>query len=467
MNQRVPTDSVRWRLVLLRSDAPEVLLFQSSSVLRLPVVAIPIQSRTALNINAQVKALWGIDVVSLYSLDTNEIDSGARYHVVEAIHRDAQAPSSACWIPLSTITRNCFEQAGDFTAVETGLGRKATRISGGQRQPFEAPGWFVAVKEMVRKSAEKWSLVPTGQFVQFNASRSFSLVRFETDGRALWFKAVGEPNVREFELTALLSSRLSEFVPRVLTTEPAWNAWTVLGAGGVPLSRANDTAAWCRAARDLARMQIASIVVTDELLACHARDVRVQALLGQLKPFFQVMNELMDRQPVGTPRALAAGELRELEIGIREALLDLLGESAPDTVGHLDLNPDNIMVDSGGAVFLDWAEGAVGHPFLSLSYLLEFSSRRFEADIEATALLIRSYAREWEAAGLALDFGPTLTTCTLLAIFAHAVSTDLWRDDQHLQDPGVAGYYRSLTRRMKKYSDRIRNGIYDITGVLG
>jgi ABC-type bacteriocin/lantibiotic exporter with double-glycine peptidase domain len=30
---------------------------------------------------------------------------------------------------------------------------------------------------------------------------SFSLIRFETDGLALWFKAVGEPNQKEFGIT--------------------------------------------------------------------------------------------------------------------------------------------------------------------------------------------------------------------------------------------------------------------------
>jgi hypothetical protein len=290
-------------------------------------------------------------------------------------------------------------------------------------------------------------------------------MRFATNGEAVWFKAVGEPNLREFELTVLLSARLPQFAPQVLMTNPQWHAWTMLEVTGVPLSHANDSSAWCAAARALARMQIASIAMTQELLERHARDVRVPALLGQVKPFFEVMRDLIDRQQAAAPAPLSAEELQELELGIREALLDLPAQGIPDTIGHLDLNPDNIIGFSDRTVFLDWAEGCVGHPFLSFSYLLEFFSKRFPGDIRAKLLLIRSYAEPWQASGIVRKPAPSLTMCTLLAVFAHAISTDLWRDSQQIQKPGFASYYRSVVRRMKRYRDQIRGGINEVAGV--
>src|SRR5262249_35145302 len=155
-----------------------------------------------------------------------------------------------------------------------------------------------------------------------------------------------------------------------------------------PLSRAHELSPWCRVARDLARMQIASIRISQELLNCHARDVRLKTLLGQVKPFFELMRDLMDHQHVASPRPLSAAELRDLELDTREALLSLQGHGIPDTIGHLDLNPDNIIALSGASVFLDWAEASVGNPFLSFSYLLEFFSREFPGNVAGRLLLV-------------------------------------------------------------------------------
>jgi hypothetical protein len=50
-----------------------------------------------------------------------------------------------------------------------------------------------------------------------------------------------------------------------------------------------------------------------------------------------------------------------------------------------------------------------------------------------------------------------------LAIFAHGVSTDLWRDSRRMLEPATAGYYRSLARRMKRYRDRVQDGVSSVS----
>jgi len=50
-----------------------------------------------------------------------------------------------------------------------------------------------------------------------------------------------------------------------------------------------------------------------------------------------------------------------------------------------------------------------------------------------------------------------------LAIFAHAVSTDLWRDSRRMLEPATAGYYRSLARRMKRYRDQVRDDVSSVS----
>jgi aminoglycoside phosphotransferase (APT) family kinase protein len=127
-------------------------------------------------------------------------------------------------------------------------------------------------------------------------------------------------------------------------------------------------------------------------------------------------------------------------------------------VGNLDLNPDNVIALPHSTVFLDWAEASVGHPFFSLAHLVEHRSAGTRNPPDWDNRLFPMYLSEcmkhWNLSN------PNRIFClaVFLAVFAHAVSTDAWRDGSALRDSRLAGYYRSLTRRMKSYADRLRNG---------
>src|SRR5215470_18098791 len=121
MKQHPVANSVLWRLILFRRRATELLLFETNSRMCLPVLEIPARSRSAQGINVRAKAMWNIDILSLYALRTSDADSGRHYHVVEALRPDAEAPQAALWIPLSVLTRDYFEDDSEFAAVETWL----------------------------------------------------------------------------------------------------------------------------------------------------------------------------------------------------------------------------------------------------------------------------------------------------------------------------------------------------------
>ena len=123
---------------------------------------------------------------------------------------------------------------------------------------------------------------------------------------------------------------------------------------------------------------------------------------------------------------------------------------------HLDLNPDNLIALPDRTVFLDWAEAGVGHPFLSLAFLLEYFRSHFPD--EGHTPLIKAYANVWQSEKCFENFERTLCRATLVAVLAHAVSTGAWQVGSNLNTPRMEGYYRSLTRRMKSYASRIEEG---------
>ncbi len=460
MCNRVQIEVEVWRLIILRRNASEFLVFETDSGLFLPRVEIPAHTRLAQTLNDQVKALWGLEVYSLYPLPANTPAPGspiARYHVIEALQHEAAAPPAAQWIPIRVPMEGRFIESEDFAAVQTWIKNLANRSSTGL-SAFDRPGWFLILKDWVQKTLRPFQMTLTGDFVQFNASATFSLIRFATDGDAVWFKAVGEPNTREFPLTIALSELFPGYTPRLLATEPRWNAWLAEEVPGVRLAECDDTAAWKNAARDLAALQIASVQMTDHILECESRDMRSDALLARVVPFFAMLRELMKGQTNPLPTRLLPEDLAQLESDTRNALSDLRQEGVPNSLGHLDLNPGNIIVCAGRTVFLDWAEASVGHPFFSFAHLLEHFRRNFQAGPDGPACLIREYTEVWKSRGYCNNPEKSICLAIFLAIFVHAVSTDPWRDPRQLLQPRVAGYYRSLARRMKSYASRIRFG---------
>ena len=53
----------------------------------------------------------------------------------------------------------------------------------------------------------------------------------------------------------------------------------------------------------------------------------------------------------------------------------------------------------------------------------------------------------------AIDDALSLTP--LLAVFAYAAGSEVWRDEERMQDPATAGYLRSLARRMHREANSL------------
>jgi Phosphotransferase enzyme family len=298
----------------------------------------------------------------------------------------------------------------------------------------------------------------TGEFRQLNASPTFSLVRFETDGPALWFKAVGAPNLREFAITCTLTQLFPDCLPPMLAVRPEWNGWLSWDVRGELLSEVEEQAHWERAAAALARLQIESIDRGSQMLGAGAHDLGPTALSNLIQPFLSSVAQLMERQTKVPPAVLDRNDLLALADSLQSALEAMEATGVPDTLGHLDLNPGNIIVSKDRCTFLDWAEAYVGNPLFSLEYLVQHAGRAFREGSDLRTRLTAAYCGQWEGLVSHVAIGEALALAPLVAIFAYAAGNDLWKQPTELQDPARAGYLRSLTRRMhgeaKQLADR-------------
>ena len=448
-----------YRVLLIQKNGSKLLVAGERPPFTLPCVEVPKWERVAENLIAAVAKRYGISAICLFTpeLSAAETDGGQSLYQVMETREDMIATSDDTrWLPLDSIPDQAFADEQDLVAIANMLRQTAEFQNGEAIGPFGRLRWIEELSSWVQHEIEPNGLRLSGEFRQLNASPTFALLRFETTGQAVWFKAVGEPNLREFSISAALSRLFPEFVPTVIAIHPAWNGWLTAEFPGSTLDEVSDACTWEQAAQTLAELQIASVGETAELLRAGCRDIRILPLLELVDPFIEVMSQLMTQQQKTPPLPLRREELRELGRQIKGALTAWARLNVPDTLGHLDFNPGNIVTSADQCIFLDWAEAYVGPPFLTLEYLCEHLLRLPQKETRAGADVIEKYEKKWRKILAPEIVSAALGIAPVLAVFAYAAGTAVWRHPTVLQEPRTTAYLRSLTRRIRAEMRRLQ-----------
>ena len=459
-------DRDTYGLIITRRNGSELLCFADGLHYSLPSVDIPRWQRVAEQINNAVKESWNLDAYSLSTFlrgKPAETFFPSQFQIMECIRPNGHVPHLAHWIPLSSLTDSSFRDSGILPNIHSALGQSAKHANNRCMRPFATAGWLRDLCLWIQEKIDPMNLRLTGQFRQLTASPTFNLIRFETNGPALWFKAVGEPNIHEFRIVSTLASLFPSFLPRIVASLPERNAWLMAEAEGA--SPGVNFAHWNTVSARLAELQTMSVQSTAQLLAVGCRDIGSASLLWSVDDFFRTMDELMQRQTKTPPSILSSGELLALSNGLKDALSALSASGIPDALNHLDFNPGNILVSDHHCTLIDWAEAAVGHPFITFEYLLEYFTRNNPECRSRQAELTSSYAERWERFASPSAISRALSLAPMVAVFAYAVSSGIWRDPARLADPRTAGYFRGLARRLKREADALENRSFECAHV--
>ena len=451
MNSQAQSERENCHLIVFGPNRTDVLVKNTEAGFVLPSVEIPRWERVAENLTAALKQDWGCDAVCLFSPDCSPGDHNSyadHYEVLEC-WRDRRIKAEMTWTPILSLSANSFLHEADFRTLERCL-HQLERYKHEASAPFAGMGWLRTLLNWISSVISPLGLELADSIRQFNARPTFSLIRFETTGPAVWFKAVGEPNLREFPITLKLAELFPRFMPEVLANKPEWNGWLSREAGGRNLGDAKDIERWESAAADLAKLQIESIPSSESLLPLGAHDLRFDDLFSAIDPFFDLVARLMDEQPRTPPAILSREDLSLLKVLVDDALTMLADLRMPTTLGHLDLNPWNVIVSTDRCVFLDWAEGYVGHPFFSFEYLLQHFRRNSEDSAKFEPRVVNAYKVGWQELLSDDCISQALGLAPLAAVFAYVVASNTWKGAERLRDPKIAGYFRSLARRMNR-----------------
>jgi hypothetical protein len=443
--------SETWRLIIIQSEAAEILVESDGMRFSLPEVDIPAHQRIAVNINRLVEREFGLRVISLYDVASRDaaLPNTALYYAAVAL-QPTQAPrAGTCWTYIRLLKSDSFSRDGEFSAVDAFLSRIETAKRNRTPEPFLKPDWFSRVRNWVGRSLRFHSSRLSGDFRQLNASPTFSLIRFETTREPVWCKAVGEPNIREWALTLALARLCPECIPQILARKKGWNAWLAAEVPGNSLTANGEMHSWTRAATDFATLQIASMSDSFKLLKAGAHDLRLSSLVSRVAPFFQFVADCTGRSPLQSSRNLSLLEVSELRDVTRAALEELDGLGLPPTVGHMDLSPGNIFCAGDRAVFLDWAEGFVGNPLFSFEYLLQHFRQTLGREPSLEDSFRNAYFQPWGSRIPPKELERALSLSPLAALFAYA--TTLWSSAPSTseQQPLRERYLLTLIRKMK------------------
>jgi hypothetical protein len=408
----------RWRVILTKPGASEIMVVPHGAACDLPEVRVPQNQRVARNLNAELKRDWKIDAISIVPAKRrSKAADSVRYHLAEPIRADAPLPRGLRWTAVASLTPHSFLIAEDFNVLRSFL--QELSASPGDHGPFAHLGWFREVTSWLEEAILSSHFAWSGRFEQFHASPFFSLIRFDTRPRALWFKAVGEPNTHEFAITRELAERVPKYVPRLLAVRPDWNAWLAEECPGGTLDEVSDIALWTRAVRSLANLQVESISWSKSLLQAGARDLRGAFTRSAVESFFRMVEGLLGPMAEAVKLDFSVEDLQPMEARMTE-LLDRAGNlQVPDTLGHLDLNAGNVVVSSERCAYLDWAEAYVGPPFLALEYLLQTFRKIFGRGSPHERPVVEAYLAAWEAVTSPRDIREFWGLTPALAIFAY------------------------------------------------
>jgi len=362
------------------------------------------------------------------------------------VRQKYDAPTGTFWVQRVAVD-GCVE-ASEARLIQDAIEELNTYATNEESGRFARPGWLEELFRWTQEQIAPLGLRLTSAFRQLNASPTFSLLRLETDGGAVWFKATGEPNSHELPVTVALARLFPLSVPQILGIHRGWNGWLSAEVAGTSLDQITDFSAWERVADELAELQIASIGKTVELLEAQTKDLRIPRLAERIDLFVERMGELMAAQEKPSPAPLVRSELVTLAEGLKESCMLLESCGLPNTLGHIDFNPGNILLSGDRCVFLDWAEGCVANPLLTFEYLREHMARSGIQKPAGGECLAAAYLRPWTSFHSPDELRRALALSPLIAVFAYAVANDSWRSPDLVRDSRHAGYFRSLTRRM-------------------
>ena len=461
-------DQENYFVVILGDAGSKVLLAKEPSEARdahfLPQIQIPKWQRTGLHITLKIRDLFSLETIVLFRPSQHDGNNaggvghsnGTRCCVLEARTRGWNPPEGVEWVEPSSVEPTVFVDSQQHRLLMGCLEEARAYKTGNKSGPFAIVGWFDELIRWARPFIEAQGLHLTGAFQQHNGNPNFSLIRLETDGKPIWFKAANDEKWPEYGLTMALSERYPRYFPKVFACRPGWRGWLMEHIDN-RLDQVMQFEKWKQAVVTLAEFQLELAGKDDYLLGIGCRDWRMPSIVSLITPLLDKMDVLMQQQETTPPPTLSKNELLALGDAVRSACDRLASLSIPESFTHGDFSAGNILANPYRCVLIDLAESYLGHPFLTFQYLLDgLHTYHPECDGWHDDLR-RAYADTWRGLCSQENIDEAFRLMPLVTILWHTVGGNGWQDPEGLLYARRAKYYRSLTRKMYQRAQQLEH----------
>jgi hypothetical protein len=454
------SDREPYAVIVTRREASEILLEKTSSGYSIPILTVWRSQRIVAQLNQMAFGHWDLDTYCLWIersvlRDPNSLGGLA---ILDTLRFAAEPPQGMAWVSLNDgeSPRDRFD-AGTVELIRRALGELRSSGEAEVARPFARPGWIRHLCDWIQDRIDPFGYHLTGELQQLHGDSGSCLIRLETTGPAMWFKAAGAANPLELQITTALAKLFPEALPKVIAIHPEWNGWLAQEVTGVTLDRAEDITTWERVAVRLAELQIASIDRRPVLLAEGCRDGSLAALAEHIGPFLGRWADCLDSHRAETSPGLETTEFAFLADSLRESCNHLQEIGLPDAIAHLDLNFGNVICSGDGCVFLDWAEAAIASPLTTFEYLRQLAKCSHIRGYGASVRINAAYLRAWHDVVSPDRLAKAFRYSPIVAVFTFALACDRWGERCLEASPTRARTLRSLIRRMYREAVRLRN----------
>jgi hypothetical protein len=439
-------DSMGYRIAFILPESRHLLAMQADGARELPTIDIPLWRRPAEHLTRLIEERWQITTVVLDVVADESLPTPCA--IVEVRN------------PSWEFTKECFrlvdvDDLPDSSLAESEKATLQSILTGddADRGPFSRIGWVEEAQAWIQQAISEREITFTGELRHLNAGGDFCLIRFSTVcGPAVWLKAVGAPNTREFEITAFLASTCPQYLPSIAAMREDWHAW-VMDEFGSPLHGSSPLREFEQAAHKFAHLQIELSDKSAELLGVHCSDHRIQTLDSQVDSLIAYLDEAMHLQTSTKVAKLSSARLETIRTLLHRACVTLEELRIPDSLLHSDISPGSILNDGRDCVFTDWCEASVGNPFITLEQLCAHMARNCDHSASQIPALRNTYRSCW------MDLLPehvideALRLAPLISILSYLYGRGDWLSSPRRHNPSFQGYARSLARHMDRIAE--------------